>query len=163
MSMMIEDDEISKPQSGIVVISDDEMTIFTVMQDQFAQQTQFLQIPQKGLTSPATCGIAIIADYKNKFFQQTESEVAGQQHLFLTGHKDGKVLLWRYDSFIAVLIDYMDQITCMSKCFEGLVICTWSGKVNIWDAHLTRCTNSIELINLPFKLLSFNISSVDYN
>lgn len=73
------------------------------------------------------------------------------------------MLLWRFDSLIAVLIDYQDEITCMSKCFEGIAICTWAGKVHIWDSHLSRCTNTIELVNLPFKTLSFNIASADYN
>jgi hypothetical protein len=65
--------------------------------------------------------------------------------LFLTGHKDGKVLLWRSDSFIGTLYDYQDEITCMTKCYEGVAICTWHGQIHLWDAHLTKSTKTIDL------------------
>lgn len=59
--------------------------------------------------------------------------------------------------------DYKDEITCMTKCFEGIAICTWRGMIHIWDVHLTRSTKTIDLSSLPFKLLCFNICAVDYN
>jgi len=60
--------------------------------------------------------------------------------MFLTGHQDGKVLLWRSDSYIGVLADYNNEITCMTKCFEGLAICTWNGTIYFWDTYLTKST-----------------------
>ena len=33
----------------------------------------------------------------------------------------------------------------------------------MWDNYLTRCVKTIELSQLPFKLLSYGIISVDYN
>lgn len=81
----------------------------------------------------------------------------------MTGHKDGKVYLWRSDSFIGELFDYKDEITCMTKCYEGLAICTWSGKIHFWNSTLSSSTKTIELNNLPFKILSYHISSIDYN
>lgn len=72
-------------------------------------------------------------------------------------------MLWRSDAYIGVLEQYEHEITCMTKCFEGLAICTWSGQVNLWDVHLTKCTKRIELGNLPFKMVNFNITSIDYN
>lgn len=90
-------------------------------------------------------------------------EIDGHRHLFLTGHKDGKVHLWRSDSYIGVLTDYKDEVTCMTKCYEGLAICTWRGFIHLWDNNVAHCTKTIELASLPFKILSFNISSIDYN
>ena len=71
--------------------------------------------------------------------------------------------MWRSDAYIGVLTDYQDEITAMSKCFEGIVICTWRGNLHIWDTQLTRSVKTIELSALPFKVLSFNIMSVDFN
>jgi hypothetical protein len=71
--------------------------------------------------------------------------------------------MWRSDSYIGMLMDYKDEITCMSKCFEGIAICTWPGTIHFWDIHLTREAKTIHLQNLPFKMLSFHICSIDYN
>jgi WD40 repeat protein len=107
--------------------------------------------------------MSIIADYRNAYFESLNIEIDGHRHLFLTGHKDGKVHLWRSDSYIGVLTDYKDEVTCMTKCYEGLAICTWRGFIHLWDTNLKNCTKTIELASLPFKILSFNISSIDYN
>ena len=53
--------------------------------------------------------------------------MAGQRHIYLTGHQDGKVLLWRSDQYIGVLADYRDEVTAMSRCFEGVAIATMRG------------------------------------
>ena len=89
--------------------------------------------------------------------------MAGSRHIILTGHKDGKILMWRSDQYIGVLADYKDEITAMSRCFEGIAICTFRGFIHLWDIYLTRCVKTIELSQLPFKLLSYGIISVDYN
>ena len=86
--------------------------------------------------------MSALADHRNRFFKQGNkmSELAlqgdeneGEQvadtehtlkHLILTGHKDGKVLVWRLQNYIQVLGDYGSSITCLSKCFEGIAIAT---------------------------------------
>jgi len=55
----------------------------------------------------------------------------------LTGHKDGKIHLWKHDGYIGTLTDYKDEITCMSKCFEAVAICTWRGMIHLWDLNLS--------------------------
>jgi len=107
--------------------------------------------------------MAIIADYNNAFFDSLGMEVDSFRHIFLTGHKDGKVHLWRSDAYIGLLTDYRDEVTCMTKCFEGLAICTWRGYIYLWEETLKTCTKIIELSSLPFKILSFNITAIDYN
>jgi hypothetical protein len=77
--------------------------------------------------------MTIIADYKNAFFKSLDMNVGSFRHLFLTGHKDGRVLIWRSDAYIGILSNYKDEITCMTKCYEGLAICTWRGKIYLWD------------------------------
>lgn len=81
----------------------------------------------------------------------------------MTGHKDGYVMVWRSDSFLGVLVDYEEEVTCMSKSAEGIVFCTWSGKMHFWDINLKGESRMIELQSLPFKLLNYNITSIDFN
>ena len=107
--------------------------------------------------------MAIIADHKNNFFAQLNEEYFGQRHIFLTGHKDGKVLIWRSDMFIGVLADYKDEVTCMTKCFEGIAIATSRGFIHVWDNYLMKVLKVIELASLPFKILSYSICGIDYN
>jgi hypothetical protein len=141
-----------------------EIIIFTLRDRSFSQSYLPLdQAKEDSELSKPICGMAIIADHKNHYFKALDEDLAGQRHLFLTGHKNGRVLMWRSDSYIGVLTDYKDEITCMSKCFEGIVICTWRGNLHIWDTHLTRSMKTIELSALPFKVLSFNILSIDFN
>ena len=73
------------------------------------------------------CGLGIIADYKNNYFGMLDIPMAGQRHIYLTGHQDGKVLLWRSDQYIGVLADYRDEVVAMSRCFEGVAIATMRG------------------------------------
>ena len=108
-------------------------------------------------------GLSILVDYKNRYADDLDLESNGKRHLILTGHKDGKVLIWRSDAFLGVLTDYKDEVTCMTKCFEGIAICTWRGMIHIWDTNLNHQIKTIELSSLPFKILSYHISAVDYN
>lgn len=71
--------------------------------------------------------------------------------------------LWRSDAYIGMLSDFKDEVTCMTKCFDGVAFCTWRGLVHLWDKHLNHCTKTIELASLSFKILSLNIACVDYN
>ena len=73
------------------------------------------------------------------------------------------MLLWRSDQYIGVLADYRDEVVAMSRCFEGIAIATLRGMIHIWDTFLSKCMKSIELSNFPFKMLSFQVVSLDYN
>lgn len=95
--------------------------------------------------SKPICGMAILADHKNNYFHSLDEDLSGQRHLFLTGHKNGKILMWRSDAYIGRLIDYQDEIMCMSKCYEGIVFGTWRGNLHIWDINLRACNKTIEL------------------
>ena len=112
---------------------------------------------------PPICALTLIADNRNNYFALLEQEVDGKRHVFLTGHRDGKVLIWRSDHYIGMLADYRDEITAMSPCFEGIAIGTARGFIHIWDSYLSRSTKTIELSSLPFKVLSFAIISLDFN
>lgn len=60
-------------------------------------------------------------DQENQQVADTERTL---KHLILTGHKDGKVLVWRIQNYVAVLADYGCSITCLSKFHEGIAIAT---------------------------------------
>lgn len=62
-----------------------------------------------------------------------------------------------------MLADYKDAVTAMSECFEGVAIATTRGFIHVWDSYLSKCMKSIELSSLPFKILSYNIVSLDFN
>lgn len=51
----------------------------------------------------------------------------------------------------------------MSRCYEGVAIATMRGFIHIWDVYLSKCMKSIELSSFPFKLLSYQIVSLDFN
>ena len=51
----------------------------------------------------------------------------------------------------------------MSRSFDGLVFCTWGGRLHFWDNNLSGATKTIELQSLPFRLLNYNISAIDFN
>ena len=109
------------------------------------------------------CGLSIVADHKNQFYKQT-GEFGEKKHIILTGHKDGSVLIWKLFQYIGVLERYKDcEIACITKCFEGIAIGTNKGHIYIWDNYLLRCTKTIELSSLPFKILSYTIVSIDSN
>ena len=51
----------------------------------------------------------------------------------------------------------------MSKCFEGIAFATVKGHIYIWDQYLLKCTKQIDINQMPFKILSTYIVSLDYN
>ena len=51
----------------------------------------------------------------------------------------------------------------MSKCFEGVAFATENGIIQIWDTYLLKCEKKIEINQLPNKILSPYIVSLDYN
>ena len=118
----------------------------------------------------------MLADYKNAYFKkggelkqidENEAMVMDYdhtlKHLVITGHKDGKILIWRLQQFIGVLDDYGCEVSCVSKCFEGIAFATVKGHIYIWDQYLLKCTKQIDINQMPFKILSTYIVSMDYN
>ncbi len=109
------------------------------------------------------CGYAFIADINHKYHGALDVESSEKRHLFLTGHKDGKVLIWRSDCYIGILTDFEEEVVGITKCYEGIVFCTWPGRIHFWDINLIGPTKTIELQSLPFRLLSYNIANIDFN
>ena len=85
------------------------------------------------------------------------------KHLLLTGHKDGKILIWRLQSYIGVLDDYKVEVTAMSQCQEGIAFATITGQVYFWDNYLLKCHRTVDINQMPFKILSNFIVSMDFN
>ena len=141
-----------------MVVSLREIIIFTVTDGVFQQSyLPFDVTDEEGVISPPISGLAIIVDDRNKYASALELEIGQFGHIFITGHKDGKVRLWSSEGYIGTLTDYRDEVVAMTKCFQGIAICTWRGFIHLWDSQLTQCTKTIELSNLPFKILSNNI------
>lgn len=172
----------TKAIDGFVLISLDNLIIFVFDQKQNEFKTTYLQFDQafEHTQAPPLCAIGLLADYKNAYFKQggggdvlskaiAQDDVSGLdadhslKHLFITGHKDGKVLIWRLQQFIAVLDDYHCEVTAMTKCFEGIAIATVKGHIFIWDEYLLKCNKIIDLNEMPFKILSSYVVGMDYN
>ena len=97
-----------------------------------------------GIDEPI-CVLSLLIDYKNQYFKQISAANLGGQtvgddneiaaldidhtikHIFLTGHKDGKILVWRIQGYIAKLTTFDCPVTAMSKCFEGVAFGTSIG------------------------------------
>lgn len=150
--------------------------------NQFKLSYVQLDLASNDTTSKPVCAISILTDYKNQYFNlqgggslnlgkqlldEDDAAIldAGHQmkHLIITGHEDGKVLIWNLQKYIVMLVDYEVEVTAMSKCFEGIAISTKGGKIYIWDEYLYRCSKIIDLNTMPFKILSSHIVSMDFN
>ena len=83
--------------------------------------------------------------------------------LYITGHSDGKLCIWRYGEFIATLAQYSSEVTCLSKVPQngGIVAGTSRGAIFLWDATLSSTLWHVDLQNLPFRLSSFSIAGID--
>jgi len=153
----------SPPRDGFAVISLTSIIVFTLRERNFTQSSVSLSLASDDTKTAAICALSIVADNRNNFFAMLKQDMDSKRHIFLTGHQDGKVLLWRSDFYLGMLADYRDEITALSPCFEGIAIGTARGFVHIWDNYLSRSTKTIELSSLPFKTLSFGIISLDFN
>lgn len=118
------------------------------------------------------CSLSIVADEKNTYFNQGNGdELKGQnldfdhplRHFMLSGHKDGKVLVWHLGICIGILDDFGTEVSAMSMCYDGVAFATTSGQIFLWDTNLTKCFKVIKLTELPFKILSTYIVSIDHN
>jgi len=146
----------------VVVLARDEIVIFMITNQEFSTHYVPFDEARGDTTARVLCGIALVADHKNVYYKQT-GEFGEKKHIFLTGHKDGHVLIWKLYQYVGVLHNYKDEVTAISKCFEGVAIGTARGYIYIWDNYLLKCAKTVELSSLPFKILSFAIVSIDFN
>lgn len=146
-----------------MVISLDEIVVFEITKGAF--NVHYMSFEEAKADKPGLpiCGLGIIADHKNQYYRKEGGEVGEKKHIILTGHKDGSVLIWKLFQYVGVLDKYSDEITCITKCFDGIAIATKRGYIYIWDSYLLKCTKTIELSALPFKILSYSIVNVDAN
>lgn len=139
-------DNDQKVLEGFVLISLENIVVYVYNQKSNEFQTSHLKLDSASVPAAApSCAMSILADYRNQYFKQNSAQnLAGQsvgddndvaaldidhtlKHIFITGHKDGKILIWRIQGFIAELADFGSEITAMSKCFEGVAFATDNG------------------------------------
>jgi hypothetical protein len=96
-----------RAKSGIVVLSLKEICVFVPKENTFVQSLLPLEqcTDEVELYEPM-CGLAIIADSENAYHAALDVEGGGKRHIILTGHKDGKVMMWRSDAYLGVLHDF---------------------------------------------------------
>ena len=112
-----EDVDKKKIIEGFVVMALECLAIFNFQRKANEFKMTYLMREQAAdhCTSLPLCAMSILADYKNQFFKQGNvrekikgPQIGGQgpdedivdvdhslKHLILTGHKDGKILIWR--------------------------------------------------------------------
>lgn len=152
---------VRDPKQKIVVISLDEILVFEITKTDFRIDSISFEEARADTMALPICGLAIVADHKNQYYRQQGGDFGDKKHIILTGHKDGSVLIWKLFSYVGVLENYKDEITAITKCFEGIAIGTMRGMIYIWDNYLLKCMKTIELSAMPFKILSFNIVNID--
>lgn len=100
--------------------------VFDKATNEFKMKFLSLEQASHDTASLPLCAISLLADYRNQYFKQgnVKEKVGGKgqlgateddeisdidhslKHLVLTGHKDGKILIWRLQNYIGVLDDY---------------------------------------------------------
>ena len=76
--------------------------------------------------------LSLQIDFKNKFFdKKCEIESELNRALFLTGHSDGKLCVWRYGELLTVLAEYKAEVTCLGGVPRngGVAVGTSRGQV----------------------------------
>lgn len=176
-------DEEKKPIEGFVLISLESLIVFAydASTDEFRQNFVQLEEAKSETTALPLCAMSLLADFKNCYFKDgnapgvlggatVEADDAAAldadhtlKHFILTGHEDGRVLIWSLQKFVCVLDDYKVKVTCISKCFEGIAFATADGKIHIWDEYLYKAQKIIDINQMPFKILSSMIVALDFN
>ena len=81
----------------------------------------------------------MVVDHKNQYYKQS-GDFGKEKHIILTGHLDGKVLVWKLFQYVGLLESYKgDSVLCITKCFDGVAIGTSKGLIYIWDTFLLKC------------------------
>jgi hypothetical protein len=138
--------------TNFIVACEEEFTLYTINEDELNVATCALEA---SLTkSPITCTIG----------QRIVSENLKDEksYLILTGHEDGNVLVWAHLEFQRVLATYEGTIAAIEKAQDNFAIGTSHGYIYLWDSELEKAFKVIELSMLPFKLMSFEVSSLYY-
>jgi hypothetical protein len=107
-------DEEKKPIEGFVLVSLENLIVFAydALTDEFLQNFVQFEEAKAETTALPLCAMSILADFKNCYFKEgstagvlggagfDENDAAALdadhslKHFILTGHEDGKVLIW---------------------------------------------------------------------
>lgn len=80
--------------------------------------------------------------------------------LVVTGHVDGKVVLWQDLKLSAVLATYQGEIVDMCLIRTFIAVATSQGVIELWNLAFDKCIRKIDLRALSFKLLSNNVKNL---
>ena len=85
--------------------------------------------------------------------------------MLLTGHKDGKVLIWEYDEeeefqYSRVLSDYKHEIVEIIYLENEVGIATEDSFIHLWDLFFKTPLKYIDLSNMPLKLYSLKLKNI---
>ena len=80
--------------------------------------------------------------------------------VLLTGHKDGKLVLWNSLMPIKVLKEYKSEIVEIVLTKDTIVVGTEDGNLYFWLYTLDRCIKSIDIKSLPYQLLSTSLKNI---
>jgi hypothetical protein len=80
--------------------------------------------------------------------------------LVVTGHVDGKVVLWQDLKLSSVLATYQGEIIdiCLIRAF--VAVATSEGVIELWTLAFDKCIRKIDLRALSFKLLSNHVKNL---
>ena len=109
-----------------------------------------------------TCGCAFLMNGKNPELRAYADETS-EIMLLLTGHKDGKVLVWDYEedfTYSRVLADYKHEIIEIIHLKSGVGIATEDSFIHLWDLFLKSPLKYIDLSNMPLKLYSLKLKNI---
>lgn len=74
--------------------------------------------------------------------------------LVVTGHVDGKVVLWQDLKLSAVLATYQGEIVDMCLIRTFVAVATSQGVIELWTLAFDKCIRKIDLRALSFKVSS---------
>lgn len=78
----------------------------------------------------------------------------------VTGHVDGKVVLWQDLKLTSVLATYQGEVIdiCLIRTF--VAVATSEGVIELWTMAFDKCIKQIDLRKLSFKLHSNHIKNL---
>lgn len=136
--------------SCFILGSDEEITVYSIEKERLNVATVNIQVSM--CRSPIACVTGQgIYDMKNE-----------NSFILLTGHNDGSVLLWECTEFQRIVVEYESCISALQVIVNWYAIATGLGMIYIWDSRLENCAKVIEISMFTFKLLSFEIISLQY-
>ncbi|CAG9335031.1 unnamed protein product [Blepharisma stoltei] len=142
----------SSSACSFIVACEQDFTLYTIQESELNVST--LSLDASLTKSHITCAMGQVLYNQDPNKERT--------YILLTGHEDGSVLVWAYLEFQRVLITYEGSITSIERFYESYAIANSVGVIYLWDDKLEKCVRVIELSMLPFKLLSFEVSSMHF-